>query len=1500
MPTLPVHFEAVALLGRGGMGEVWRVRHQSEGRELALKLCLAPDAEGRLLFRQEHWAMATLQHPALVPALEYGETDERVPYFTMPIVEGVDASPGMTEEAVCGWLPGVASALDFLHGRGFVHGDIKPENLRVLPDGTARLMDLGLLKRAGRPGPISGTLAYVAPEVALGRPLDGRTDLYMLGAVLFELLAGRPPFRADSTDALLRAHVETPAPRLRDLGVKVSVELDTAVAYLLAKDPAARFPNGQALLAALGLEAVDDGAQAPWGPPLIGRDALQARLDAWLQASEAAAVVVIEGAPGMGRSRLLDETHAAARVGGRRSLLAAGLGGDAAPYSALAPWLQTLWDEASPEQRELLGPLLSAGLPALAPLAARPLDAAAERARFMDAVARLAAGAGPGLLVCLDDADRLDADSAALLEYLRSRGEEAGWRWLVATEAPLEEGFARGAVTERLLPLGDADSLQVASAMLGGTLPEPVAQRVGALAEGVPGQIVALIQYWAQTGALVRRQGQWHVPSAQDLVLPPGEHALADWALQRLEGPLRALATQAALLGERGALADLEALSHLPAADFFAGVAELEAADILLVGRTSYRFVRPAQAARLISALSPAERTAGHRAVAAYLIRAVGLAGRVAGRDLAGMMAIARHLLSSGDGRGAFAWVEASARICLARGSMLAVAPLVKALAAEPTLDDQGSLAVAGLEVYLLRHEGAIDEAIARYEGGLLDRFRAQGAQAASEHLVTYASLLQQKGRYEPATVALQVGHGLAQGGGLWATAVRAEFFLGRIAYFGGEPRRAIGHIEGAIATGRRQGLASMLPPILSLAGFITATEVPGDRPRAFKMMEEAIDLARADGNLYDTADALSNLGNALMAVGDFRAAQSRFAEYLVLCDRLALPTEATFAHLNLAATALELGDTGGGKRHADRALALARPQGRRFPEGFAVALGGLIAVHQGQPDEGLAQLQAGLDLAREIKNRYLASQILALQAEAALLTGQLELAAALVAERQASGDASDHDEQAARMARVQAGLEATLQPEALLQRVSAEPAEAPAVPGQTAHRDFWAGAAALRLGWFDQAERHLQRAARLAQLEGLRQLAGEVALLRALVAESVGSRPAAARFAAAALEAGRQAGAFLLRLQASLVQSRLPGGDQTTAREARAQLASWVARLPEAGRDAALSVAARDLALAEAPLEGGDEAGLSGWLLRLTAQLTREALMAEAVQGASELLEPEAAFLVLCDADSVRRIVASGSASNQQDEFVGDFAREVLAAGEERQTTQHTVPGQPPRHLAGVPVGEGRAEVLVVRFSAAQGAPSARRLSTLGTLARQTGILFGQREAQELAATAAEARQAGLAAALKVLHVQDLASRLSCVAAEALAVTGAERMLWLRQPDGGGRLVCDGAYGAGGVPLEDEWQMYTKGVTRRAVVQRKATFVCDVQQEEDFRDRGSVRALGMRSVFVVPVQQGEALLGVLYLDQQHMVAASEVALARLEAIAEVWAAVLAGAPASA
>jgi tetratricopeptide (TPR) repeat protein len=1500
MPTLPAHYEAVALLGRGGMGEVWRVRHRQDGRELALKLCLAPDAEGRLLFRQEHWAMATLQHPALVPALEYGETDERVPFFTMPIVEGADASPGMSEEAVCALLPAIASALDFLHGRGFVHGDIKPENLRVLPDGTARLMDLGLLKRAGRPGPISGTLDYVAPEVALGRPLDGRTDLYMLGAVLFELLAGRPPFRADSTDALLRAHVETPAPRLRDIGVAVSVELDTAISYLLAKEPAARFPNGQALLAALGLESVDDGSQTPWGPPLIGRDALLGRLEAWLKADGGRPVMVLVGASGMGRSRLLDETHAAARVAGRRSLLAAGLGSDAAPYAALTPWLQTLWDDAATELREALGPLLAAGLPALSPLAAAPLDAAAERARFMDAVARLAAAAGPGVLFCLDDADRLDADSAALLDYLRSRGEDLGWRWLLAACEPLPEAVTRGALTEQLVPLGDVDSLMVAAAMLGGTLPEAVAQRVGALAEGVPGQIVALIQYWAQTGALVRRQAQWLVPNAQDLVLPPGEHALADWALQRLEASIRSLATQAALLGERGALADLEAISGLSSADFFAGVAELEAADILLVGRTSYRFVRPAQAARLISALAPTERCAGHRMVAAHLIRSVGLAERVAARDLAGMMAIARHLLSGEDGSGAFAWVEACARICLARGSMLAVAPLVKALAAAAGLDEAAGLVVAGLEVYLLRHEGAIDEAIARYEGGLLDRFRAQGPQAASEHLVTYASLLQQKGRYEPATVALQVGLGLAQGAGLWATAVRGEFFLGRIAYFGGEPRRAIGHIEGAIATGRRQGLASMLPPILSLAGFITATEVPEERPKAFKMMEEAIDLARADGNLYDTADALSNLGNALMAVGDFVAALGRFEEYLVLCDRLALPTEATFAHLNLAATALELGDTAAAKRHADRALALARPQGRRFPEGFAVALGGLIAVFQGHPGDGLTALQTGLDLAREIKNRYLASQILALQAEAAFLTGQLELAASLVAERQASGDASDHDEQAARMARVNAGLEATLRPETLLQRVSAEPAEAPAVPGQTAHRDYWVGAAALRLGWFEQADRYLQRAARLAQAEGLRLLGGEVALLRALVAESMGNRPAAARFAAAALEAGRHAGAFMLSRQATLVQSRLPGGDQTAAREARSHLAAWLANVPEAGREAALQVACRDMSLAEASSEGGDEVGLSGWLLRLTAQPTREALMAEAVQGACELLEPEAAFLVLCDAEAVVRIVASGSASNQHDEFVGAFAREVVAAGEERQTVQHTVPGQPPRHLAGVPVGEGRGEVLVVRFSAAQGAPSARRLSTLGTLARQTGILFAQREAQDRAAMTAEAGLAGLAAALKVLHVADPTARLACVAGEALAVTGAERMLWLRQPEGGGRLVCDGAYGAGGVPLEDEWQMYTKGVTRHALAQRKATFVCDVQQEEDFRDRGSVRALGMRSVFVVPVQQGETLLGVLYLDQQHMVAASEVALARLEAIARVWSAILVGAPARA
>ncbi|MFN3430093.1 MAG: serine/threonine-protein kinase, partial [Candidatus Sericytochromatia bacterium] len=219
MQPLPSRYEHRRLLGQGGMGAVHLVFDRERGEDVALKtfapagLGTMSDAdldEGRFLFKQEFWAMASLRHPNMVAAHDYGELEDGTPYMTMEIVPGHDLyedEQPLSEADVRQWLPGIAAALAYLHGRGYVHGDLKPENIRLREDGVPKLMDLGLLTRAGRSGgPIRGSLLYLAPEAIKQAAVDGRADLYSVGVLAYEMLTGHLPFQANDALALAVMH----------------------------------------------------------------------------------------------------------------------------------------------------------------------------------------------------------------------------------------------------------------------------------------------------------------------------------------------------------------------------------------------------------------------------------------------------------------------------------------------------------------------------------------------------------------------------------------------------------------------------------------------------------------------------------------------------------------------------------------------------------------------------------------------------------------------------------------------------------------------------------------------------------------------------------------------------------------------------------------------------------------------------------------------------------------------------------------------------------------------------------------------------------------------------------------------------------------------------------------------------------------------------------------------------------------------------------------------
>jgi serine/threonine protein kinase len=225
--------------------------------------------------------LASVDHPKMLSIHEVGSHQNR-PYLVMDLVEGValeavlEAGP-LPPEAVIRLALDIIGPLAAAHQTGLVHRDLKPENIMVEPDGTARLIDFGLLARqaTNRSGAVVGTLSYAAPEQSgtLKRPVDNRSDLYSLGVVLFRCLAGVLPFVAAEVGDLLRMHAVARPPDLEELVPDLPPGLAATVAKLLAKDPEDRYQSGAELVVALKqLQGNHNAVVSDTTPGMAGRN----------------------------------------------------------------------------------------------------------------------------------------------------------------------------------------------------------------------------------------------------------------------------------------------------------------------------------------------------------------------------------------------------------------------------------------------------------------------------------------------------------------------------------------------------------------------------------------------------------------------------------------------------------------------------------------------------------------------------------------------------------------------------------------------------------------------------------------------------------------------------------------------------------------------------------------------------------------------------------------------------------------------------------------------------------------------------------------------------------------------------------------------------------------------------------------------------------------------------------------------------------------------------
>ena len=276
-------YELEELVGTGGMSTVFRAHDRQLERRVAIKILhehYAGDPEYLERFRREARAVAQLSHPNIVTVIDRGD-DEGRQYIVFEHVEGENLKELVQRE---GSLPvrqalelalAVADGLAFAHDHGLVHRDVKPQNVLLSNEGEVKVTDFGIARSlhvehgVTLTGTVLGTGEYLAPEQAGGKPVSPATDVYSLGVVLWELLAGDVPFAGENFVAVALRHVNEPPPSLRDRRPDVSPRLEAAVDRALAKDPAHRFSS----MAAFAKELRACLAEAEGGGPALFADA---------------------------------------------------------------------------------------------------------------------------------------------------------------------------------------------------------------------------------------------------------------------------------------------------------------------------------------------------------------------------------------------------------------------------------------------------------------------------------------------------------------------------------------------------------------------------------------------------------------------------------------------------------------------------------------------------------------------------------------------------------------------------------------------------------------------------------------------------------------------------------------------------------------------------------------------------------------------------------------------------------------------------------------------------------------------------------------------------------------------------------------------------------------------------------------------------------------------------------------------------------------------------
>ncbi len=948
--------------GRGGMATVYVVRDTTNGDLRALKLMnpggSVDEVERR--FRREFRTLSRLQHPNITQVYDWG-THEGRPFFVMELVDGEDLRslvdswqsdpPAERFDVARSVVIQVARALEYVHLRGLVHRDVTPSNVMVLPDGTAKLMDFGVVKESGATdltahGELLGTVAYIAPEQINGERIDARTDLYALGAVLYLLLTGRRPFNARTLAGYLDKHLHRPPRPPRELVPAVPVALEEVCLRLLQKEPRERFASATHLLHVL--EGADhrpfiaDGASRP---ALVARAEAMAAITNGLAAAREGqgGVILLEGGPGTGKTRLSElAVEQARRAGMPGNRIRARQ--SANPLAAYLAVYQALRAEGVAPR-----PVLESGL-GIGGDAGGQLERYAMFTAFRDMVA----GTPPRLFV-VDDLHFADAGSVELLEYLVRNTLALGKEpilWLLTRTPGVADaaidGLALGSrtgVPPTRVPLDPLDPAAVEELVLSLVVDTPgaraLARRLHAEGEGNPAHISEMLRGLMEEGVIATRDGERVLTLDDDGVaraILPLPRSVREAALRRLDGlprGARRVAEVLAIARNEMTVSLVCDVGELDEVDALAAVDALIAAGLVrerhVESEEHVDFTQPRLRELLYNLVLPEERARVHRRLGEALERTYRRRMNLV------VEALAWHFERGGVPGKAYPYLVRAGQRLLDRSFVTEAESFFRrAIALEPSA----------------RATIVLDEA---------DRLLA-------DLLLRRADALSHLGRWAEVPEGLTLADRLAGELADDRLRSRAAAALGTFARHAHDNDLAESHLGEALRLAERVGDASLR--IMPLNGLAALAWARGDLESARRRWVEELAVGEATRDERSLGYGYNGLGLVALCKGQSVDARRFFEQSAEIFERLGLLGPLAVARVNLVEIHHFTGNLRRGLELAERTIATARETDH--PLGLARGRHhrSLILVDLGRFGQAMEEAREALRVVRKLDQK--------------------------------------------------------------------------------------------------------------------------------------------------------------------------------------------------------------------------------------------------------------------------------------------------------------------------------------------------------------------------------------------------------------------------------------------------------------------------------------------------------------------------------------------------